>query len=308
MSHPKATALRGLMTAILTPLDRQGRLALEHFPTLLEFQRRGGVDGVVVCGTNGEGTSLSVEERKRTLEAALAHRGVLTVVAGTGAASVTDAVELTRHAAQAGADAALVLPPFYFKNPTVEGLAAYFRAVLDAADIPVLLYSIPQQTAVPITDALLELLSGHPNLAGLKDSAGDWARTQELLARYPHLRIFGGHDKLASRGYASGSAGCISGNANAFPEVVAAVRDAHRADPTGAQAEAAQARLSALADITLRYPLIAVSKSVLAHRGLPRLGVRPPLVNLTPAQEESLLAELRAAGFLPKYSQQDLQN
>src|ERR1043166_2488215 len=94
MPHPNATALRGLLTAILTPLDLQGRLALEHYPALLSFQRRAGVDGVVVCGTNGEGTSLSVEERKQALEAALAHRDRLTVVAGTGAANLPDALEL----------------------------------------------------------------------------------------------------------------------------------------------------------------------------------------------------------------------
>jgi 4-hydroxy-tetrahydrodipicolinate synthase len=298
MPHPKAAALRGLLTAILTPFDLNGRLTLEHMPALLDFQRGAGIDGVVVCGTNGEGTSLSVEERKRALETTLEHRGGLTVIAGTGAASVPDAVELTHHAARAGADGVLVLPPFFFKNPTAQGLAAYFNAVLDAADVPVLLYNIPQLSGVAITDALLDLLADAPNLAGVKDSAGDWARTQEFLTRYPHLRIFPGSDYLAAQSWAAGSAGCISGGANPFPEVVAAVRDAHRADPGGAAREAAQARLTAVTDILRRYPLIGVSKSVLAHRGLPRLGVRPPLVSLTTAQEESLLAELRAGRFL----------
>src|SRR5262245_57715143 len=125
MPHPGVAALRGLITAILTPFDDKGRLALEHYPALLDFQRRAGVDGVVVCGTNGEGTSLSVAERKQALETVMEHRGNLTVVAGTGAASPVDAVELTRHAAEVGANAALVLPPFFFKNPTTEGLANY---------------------------------------------------------------------------------------------------------------------------------------------------------------------------------------
>lgn len=297
MPHPKAAALRGLLTAILTPFDRHGGLALEHLPALLDFQQRAGVDGVIVCGTNGEGTSLSVEERMRTLEKALAHRGRLRVVAATGAASVTDAVALTRHAADVGADGALVLPPFFFKAPTAQGLAAYFRPVLDVADLPILLYSIPQQSAVAISLDLLDLLAGHPNLSGIKDSSGDWANTQAYLARYPQLRIFAGSDRLAAQSYAQG-AGSISGGANAFPEDVAAVRDAYTADTGGSQTLQAQARLNALADITLRYPLIAVSKSVLAHRGLPRLSVRPPLVDLTPEQEERLLAELRDAHYL----------
>jgi 4-hydroxy-tetrahydrodipicolinate synthase len=297
MSLSERAALQGLFTATLTPMDRQGELALERFPALLEFQQRAGIDGVVVCGTNGEATSLSVEERQQALEAVLAHRGALTVLAGTGAASLTDAIALTRHAA--GATAALVLPPFFYKDPGTAGLAAYFRAILDAADLPILLYNIPQQSAVAISDALLEQLAGHPNLAGLKDSTGDWQSTSHFLTRYPHLRVFAGSDRLASLCYTHGGAGCISGGANAFPEVVAAVRDAYRADPGGPSLQNAQDRLTALAAITARYPLLAVNKSILAHRGLPRLGVRPPLVNLTPTQEESLLAALREAHFLP---------
>ncbi|HZT43733.1 MAG TPA: dihydrodipicolinate synthase family protein [Chthonomonadaceae bacterium] len=300
MPHPKANSLRGLLTAILTPFDRQGDLALQHMPALLDFQRRAGIDGVVVCGTNGEGTSLSVEERMRTLEVVLASRERMLVAAGTGAASVTDTLTLTRHAAEAGADAALVLPPFYFKAPTTEGLAAWFLRVLDAADLPILLYNIPQQSAVAISDDLLDRLLDHPNLAGLKDSAGEWARTEEFITRYPQLRVFSGGDRLASRSYAGGGAGAISGGANAFPEIVAAVRDAYQADAGGPRTQEAQVRLSALVDIVVRYPLIAVSKSILAQRGLPRLSVRPPLVDLTPAQEDALLAELRAAGFLDR--------
>lgn len=298
MPHPKAAVLRGLLTAILTPFDQNGRLALEHTPGLLDFQRSAGVDGLVVCGTNGEGTSLSVAERKQALEAAIAHRGDFTIMAGTGAANIADTIELTRHAAEVGADAALVLPPFFFKNPSAAGLANYFRPVLDAADLPILLYSIPQMTAVPITNEVLDSLSEHPNLSGVKDSAGNWERTQEIITRYPQLKIFAGSDLIAGQSYAGGAAGCISGGANAFPEILAAIRDAHTADPTGEKLLAAQERLNILAAITQRYPLIAVSKSILAHRGLPRLGVRPPLVNLTPQQEESLIAELKAASFL----------
>ena len=298
MPHPKAAGLSGLLTALLTPMDLQGRLLWEYTPLLMDFQRQAGIDGVVIGGTNGEGTSLTVTERKQALETALAHRGEMTIIAATGASTLPDTLELTRHAAEVGADAALVLPPFFFKNPTPEGVAAYFRPVLDSADLPMLLYSIPQQTAVPITDAVLELLLDHPNLSGIKDSAGELARTEELIRNYPHLRIFAGGDRTAAECYVAGAAGCISGGANAFPEILVGVRDAYFADKGGPLTTAAQQRLNMLADITMRYPLIAVSKSVLAHRGIPRLGVRPPLVNLTSAQEESLLTELRTAHFL----------
>lgn len=294
MSQTSVSRLKGLLTAILTPFDLEGRLRLEIMPALLDFQRRAGIDGVVVCGTNGEGTSLSVAERKETLETVLAHRGEMSVVAATGAASLTDALELIQHAAAVGADAALVLPPFFFKNPDVEGLANYFRPILDAVDLPVLLYNIPQMTAVPISDALLERLAAHPNLAGIKDSAGDWARTQDFITRYPKLKIFAGSDRLAAQCYALGG-WCISGGANPFPEVACAVRDAHRA---GSGAEQAQDRLNRMLDILTRYPFVGSSKAILAHRGLPRMGVRPSLVTLSDSQESEMLSDFRAAGFL----------
>ena len=222
-------ALTGLMTAILTPFDLQGELALEHFPALIEFQRQAGIDGLVVCGTNGEGTALSVAERKQVLETAMAHRGDLQIVAGTGATSVTDAVELTRHAAQVGVDAVLVLPPFFSKNPSAQGLADYFLRVLDAVDLPVLLYNIPQFSAVAITDELLGAAEGASESGGHQGQRGEWARTQEFITRYPELRIFVGSDRLDAPCYAAGGAGCISGGANAFPEFLVAVREAFRA-------------------------------------------------------------------------------
>lgn len=287
--------LRGVMTAIVTPFDRSGEMNLEALPDFLQFQRAAGIDGVVVSGTNGEGTSLSVEERKRLLEAVLAIKGELTVLAGTGAASVTDAVELTRHASRAGADAALTLPPFFFKNVSAQGVADYFRRVLDASDIPVLLYSIPQFSAVAITDDVLALLARHPRLAGIKDSAGQWERTHALITGRRDLRIFPGSDDLLARGLQAGAVGAISGTANAFPELIVAVK---RAVETGGDAEAAQARLDVAKGILLQYPLIGVSKSVLAHRGVPRMYVRPPLIDLTEAQEREVIGRLREAGLL----------
>lgn len=297
MGDKKAEKLKGLLTAILTPFDLDGRLALEHMPAMLEFQRQAGVNGVVVCGTNGEGTSLSVAERKSTLETVMAYKNELLVIAGTGAANLPETLELTRHASEAGADAVLVMPPFFVKSPSDQGLADYFLPVLDATDIPVLLYNIPQFTAVAITDELLNLLAGHPNLVGVKDSAGDWARTSEFITRFPQLRIFAGSDRIALNCYTSGGAGCISGGANPFPEVVARVRDTVL-NGSYDESKDAQRRLSQMIEISSKYPLIGSSKSILANRGLPRLGVRPPLINLSAEQENRLLRELIDAEFL----------
>lgn len=287
--------LRGILPAMVTPFDAAGALNLDALSSYLDFQRAAGVDGVVVSGTNGEGTSLSVDERKRLLEAVLRLRGRLMVVAGTGAASVADAIALTRHAGEAGADAALVLPPFFFKNVTAQGVADYFRQVMDAAALPTLLYSIPQFSAVAVTDEVLALLAGHPRLAGLKDSAGQWERTHALITGRRDLVVFPGSDDLLGRALAAGAIGSISGTANSFPELVVGVKRAHE---SGGDVAAAQARLDAAKDIVHQYPLIAVNKSILAHRGVARMWVRPPLINLTDAQERELMARLREAGLL----------
>lgn len=288
--------LHGVLTAILTPFDLEGRLTLDVMPALLDFQRAAGIDGVMVCGTNGEGTALSVEERKRCLEAVMEHRGSLKVIAGTGATSPTDALELTRHAADLGVDAALLLPPFFYKSPPVAGLASYFLQILDAVDIPILLYNIPQMTSLPISNALIDLLAGHARLAGIKDSSGDWQRTDEMIRQYPQLQIFAGSDYLAAQCFREGGAGVISGGANPFPEALVAVRDAFNSGDVAKLGEA-QNRLNGMLDILVRYPLIAASKTVLAHRGLPRMGVRPSLVNLTADEEAAMLAEFQTAGF-----------
>jgi 4-hydroxy-tetrahydrodipicolinate synthase len=286
------------MTALMTPLDPDGQLWLEMLPALLEFQRNAGVTGVVSGGTNGEATSLSVDERKRLLDATMEHKQGLHVIAGTGATSIADALELTRHAARAGADAALVLPPFFVKNPTVEGLRNYFLPLLDCTEIPILLYHIPQFTAVPIPDELIDSLLDHPNMMGMKNSSGDIPHTQGWLKRYPQLSIFCGSDLIHEHVYPLGAAGCISGTANSFPDLIAHIWEGHQRDTTGQEMHKAQERILRLLDVLIRYPRIAVNKSILAHKGFPLFAVRPSLVDLTPEQNESLIRELVAAKCL----------
>lgn len=286
--------LLGALTAIVTPFDSEGAFNWTALDSFLGFQRDAGIDGVVVSGTNGEGVSLSVTERKALLEAVLARRGRFSVVAGVGAASITDAVELARHAGEAGADASLALPPFFFKTPSANGLAAYFRALLDVSTIPVYLYHIPQFSAIAISDEVIDLLRGHTKLAGLKDSAGNWERTSALI-KESGLGVFPGADDLMARSLKAGAPGCISGAANAFPDLVVAV---HRAIAAGSDAAAEQQRLDAAKKILLIFPLIASSKSVLVRRGVERMWVRPPLVDLTAEQEADLVNKLEEIGLL----------
>lgn len=286
--------LSGLFTAIVTPFNAAGEVAWSGVRPILRFQQDAGIDGVVVCGTNGEGASLTAAERMRMLDTVLEQAHGLLVIAATGAASLPETLELSRHAADAGATALLVLPPFFFKNPPADGLRRYFAKVLESSSVPVLLYNIPQQTAVAIDDALLQSLNIYPSLAGVKDSSGDWATTSHFLEQYPNLSIFPGSDRLLTRSTVTGkAAGSISGGANAFPDLLVAARRAALAGGAGE----AQARVDRYLDIVARYPLIAGNKSIMARRGLPRMSVRPPLIDLSASQEQSLLRELESAGL-----------
>ncbi|MEP6757457.1 MAG: dihydrodipicolinate synthase family protein [Chthonomonadales bacterium] len=290
-------ALRGLMPAMITPFDANGRLNLGIIPELVEFYRSHGMTGLTVGGTNGEGTSMSVGERNSLVTEVMKFKGDLTIVAGTGAASVVDAETLTRHASDAGVDAVLTLPPFFYKNVSALGVANYFRQVLKASKVPVLLYSIPQHTGVSITDEILTTLSDEPLLAGLKDSRGVWEDTRQLLERWPGLQIFTGSDELMARGLIHGAAGCISGTANPFPDLVAAVGNAHSSQIDD-KLDVAQARLDVAKTILLKYPLIANNKAVMKLRGLPEMFVRPPLVNLTNEQRASITTEMKEANLI----------
>jgi 4-hydroxy-tetrahydrodipicolinate synthase len=286
------------MTALMTPFNAQGEMLLEPIPHLLEFHRQAGIVGVVSGGTNGEATSLSVEERKRLLEALVEQSGGLFVVAGTGATSIADARELTRHAARVGATAALVLPPFFVKNPTVEGLYGYFSALLDCADIPQILYHIPQFTAVPLPDEMIDRLQSHPNLMGMKDSSGDVEHTLGWLERYPNLSLFSGSDLIHAQVYPKGAMGCISGSANVFPDLISAIWRGYKEDPTGQKMQEAQDEVLRLAKIYRSYPPIAVNKAILAHKGFPFYHVRPPLVDFSAEMRQTLIRELQEAKFL----------
>ncbi len=290
-------ALRGVYTALVTPFGRDGSLRLRDVPALVDFQRAAGVDGLVVGGTNGEGISLSVAERKRLLEAVLEHAHGLEVIAATGASALPDALALTRHACKCAVAAVLVLPPFYFKNVAPQGVAAYYRAVVRSSTVPVVLYSIPQFSAVPITPRILKLLIGMPHLAGVKESSPERGPGMTLLDRYPSLKVFVGNDLYLADMLRAGAAGVISGTANAFPELIVAVAKAVR---EGVDPAASQARLDAAIGIMNSCPIVGAAKAVLEARGIARISVRPPLVMPSAQQQRVLFARLREVGLLPR--------
>jgi len=296
---PSHRPVSGLWCALLTPLDGEGgvdhvRLA-RHAASLLAQ----GVDGVAPFGTTGEGQSFSLAEREAGLDALLA-AGIpaARIVAATGCAALTETVALTRHGVAAGCAACLVLPPFFFKDLSDEGLYAWYARVIEAVADPrlrVLLYHIPQVTGVAFSPALVErLATAFPDvIVGVKDSGGDWANTAALLQRFPQLAIFAGHEPHLPRLMRAGGAGTICGVANVLPGLVRALLS-----PTVTAED--EARIRAFLDIVFRYPLLPAFKCIVAERsGDPGWrAVRPPLVALHPEARRTLLDALAGAGVV----------
>ncbi|NTV63585.1 MAG: dihydrodipicolinate synthase family protein [Oscillochloris sp.] len=284
----------GVISAMLTPFTSDvGPVDYEWIPAYLRFMEQGGLHGVLCLGTTGEGPSMSTAERQRVLDVVVANKGDLFVMAGTGCAALTETITLSRYAVDRGADAVLVMPPFYIKQPSEMGILNYYRALADALppDSRLMLYHIPQVTGVPISPAIIDgMLESHPTtLYGLKDSSGDWAHSSMLIARYPQLKIFTGSDRLVANALGGGAAGAITALASAFPHMVRAVYDAHHADGDVAAAQDRLSRLRAQVD-PLNTP--AALKAALAWTSdLPETTVRLPLV---PMSDEAV-GTLRAA-------------
>lgn len=217
--------LQGAYTALITPF-KAGGLDLAAFEALLEWQIAEGIDGLVPCGTTGESPTLSHEEHKTLIERTVkTARGRVPVMAGTGSNATAEAVDFTRHAEKAGADAVLVVAPYYNK-PTQEGLYQHFNTVAAATGLPVIVYNIPGRSVVNISDATLARLAEDcPNIAGVKDATGDLARVSTLRRLVgDRLVLFSGEDMTAVGFNAMGGRGVISVTSNLLPKEIAEIQ------------------------------------------------------------------------------------
>jgi 4-hydroxy-tetrahydrodipicolinate synthase len=287
--------LYGVFAPIVTPFRHtDGEVDIPWIKGYLHYLRSHGCRGIVPCGTNGEAPSLSVDERRLVVEATVLAADGMAVIAGTGASALPDAIALTQHAFRTGADAVLVMPPFYYRRPPDSGVKTWYQRLFDAA-VPAggraLLYHIPQTTGVPISDELIHgLLASHREIVyGIKDSTGDPEQGRHFRKMFPGLAYFAGNDHRVVEACNEGGAGSITACANVFPNLVATAQlAAHgEGDPT-----LAQTRLSAARSILDSFPLQPATKAALAEvAGLPPTAVRPPQIELTSAQR----AELRSA-------------
>ena len=290
--------LKGSITALITPF-RNGEVDEQGYRELIEWQIAEGSNGIVPVGTTGESPTLSAEEHKRVIEIAVETAGGrVPVVAGTGSNSTAEAVEFTRHAAHAGADAALVVVPYYNK-PTQEGLYSHFKAVAAAADIPIIVYNVPSRTVASISVETVDRLARDvATIIGTKDATADLARVsrQRLMTGTEFIQL-SGEDATALGFNAHGGVGCISVTANVAPEQCASFyNDAMAGQWAGALYS--QDRLVRLHKALFTDASPSPTKFALAHLGLCREDVRLPIVAASEGSRTEVLAAMRDAGVL----------
>jgi 4-hydroxy-tetrahydrodipicolinate synthase len=256
-----------------------------------------------VFGTNSEANSLAAAEKMKLLDTLVgADLPVDRLMPGTGCSALTDTVELTRHALSLGVNNVLMLPPFYYKGVTDEGLFRSYAQIIERVGsdaLRIYLYHIPPVSQVPLSLALIErLLAAFPGvIAGVKDSSGDWSNTQAMLQRFQPqgFDVFAGSETFLLATMRAGGVGCITATGNVNP---AAIVELYR-HWQAADADTRQAALDATRAVFSRFPMIPALKAAIgAHSNDADWGiVRPPLVDLTPAQCDALAAALREIGF-----------
>jgi 4-hydroxy-tetrahydrodipicolinate synthase len=294
--------MKGVFSPVVTPfrkdLSPDGERLAAHCRWLLS----NGV-GLAVFGTNSEANSMSVEEKLELLDR-LIDAGIdpVRMMPGTGTCAFPDTVALTSHATKLGCAGVLMLPPFYYKGVSDDGLFRSFAEVIERVGddrLRIYLYNIPPVSQIPLSVALIErLLRAYPGIiAGIKDSSGDWNNTKSYLDNFAGqgFDVFPGSESFLLQGLRNGGSGCISATANVNPLAISSVFKTWEAD----DADQEQSKLDVIRAIFARYPMIPALKAAISAYGGDEswITVRPPLVELSPDQRVSLMSDLRSADF-----------
>jgi len=299
----KVKRIEGVLAPVITPFRKDYAPDAQRFVRHCRWLLKSGCAGLAVFGTNSEANSMSVAEKRALLEALVAG-GVpaSALMPGTGHCALSDSIEMTRAAVALGCAGVLMLPPFYYKGVSDEGLYRSFAEVIERVGderLQLYLYHIPPVAQVAITLPLIErLLSKYPGIvAGVKDSSGDWSNTKAMLDAFAKegFDVFAGSEAFLLDNMRHGGKGCITATGNINPGPIANVYRSWRS----ADAERLQAGISATRKIVQKQPMIPALKAAVAHFGNDAQWktCRPPLVELTPQQEETLITELKGAGF-----------
>ncbi|WP_323040518.1 4-hydroxy-tetrahydrodipicolinate synthase [Gemmobacter sp.] len=289
--------IKGSMPALVTPF-KNGELDLDTLKKLVEWHIQQGSTGLVPVGTTGESPTLSHEEHETVIETVVkAVAGRIPVIAGAGSNSTAEGIRLIRFAEKAGADAALVVTPYYNK-PTQAGLIAHFTAMHDAANLPIIIYNIPPRSVIDMSPATMGDLAKLPRIIGVKDATGKLERvSQQRITCGPDFIQLSGEDATALGFNAHGGVGCISVTANVAPKLCAEFQQATlRGDYKTALDY--QDRLMPLHEAIFIEPGLVGAKYALSVLGLCSDEVRLPLVGLTDGTKDRIKAAMRHAGLI----------
>lgn len=286
--------ITGSIVALVTPMHSDGSVDWEALDRLLDLHVAAGTGAIGAVGTTGESATLSVPEHCQVIKHCVQHiSGRIPILAGTGANATWEAIELTRAAAEAGADACLLVTPYY-NRPTQEGLYLHFKAIAEAVDVPQVLYNVPGRTAVDMQNETVARLAGLRNIVGIKDATGDLERGRALIAACgEQIAIYSGDDATAMELMLSGGKGNISVTANVAPEQMARMC----ALAAAGDREGASAINDQLAPLNRSLFLEANPipvKWALQQQGLIGEGIRLPLTPLAPTFHDEVLSALQA--------------
>lgn len=288
----------GAITALVTPMHN-GQVDEQGLVDLIEFQIKNGIHGLVPCGTTGESATLSFAEHKRVIELTVQTvAGRVPVIAGTGANSTSEAIELTESAKKSGADAVLSVVPYYNK-PSQEGLFRHFSAILDAVDIPMVLYNVPGRTVTNMLPATVARLAAHANVIGIKEASGNLSQISEIIKLCPQdFIVLSGDDFTAMPTVMIGGRGVISVVSNLEPGRMAAMIQAAMAGEVN-NAKALHYQLFDLMGAMFCYPSPAPAKKGLELMGkITAAEVRLPMTGTDEAGLARLTRDMQACGLL----------
>ena len=290
--------IKGSIVAIVTPMDEDGSLDLAAFRALIDFHIMQGTDSIVVVGTTGESPTVDLTEHELLIQVAVEHvAGRIPVIAGTGANSTKEAIELAAFSKKAGADASLTVVPYYNK-PTQEGLYLHFKAIAEAVDMPHILYNVPGRTCADMNNDTVLRLAQIPNIVGIKDASGDIERGSDLLQRAPKdFAIYSGDDASALALILLGAHGTISVTANVAPRLM------HEMCLAALNGEVAKAREINFRLLGLhRYLFIEANpipvKWAVSSMGKIKNVLRLPLTPLSAASQNIVANAMRQAGAI----------
>ena len=289
---------KGSLVALITPFTAAGKLDEKGFQSFVAWQIENGTHGFIPCGTTGESPTLSHEEHKRVVELCIeVAKGKRPVIAGTGSNSTAEAIEFTRHAKEAGADAALVVTPYYNK-PTQEGLFLHYKAIHDAVDLPIIIYNIPGRSVIDMTPETMGRLAKLPNIVGVKDATNDLTRPfKTKRACGDKFAQLSGEDATALAFLAQGGDGCISVTANVAPRQLADMHEAYQKGDMK-KAQALNDRLMPLHEALFVETSPAPVKFAASLLGKGRAECRLPLAPITDPTRDKVSAAMRGAGLI----------